>query len=63
MKARVDTGLNSQLKKNQHTVSAKSLANYGVIDEEKDGERTEPMKEINLRDLLDANKHTGIEFV
>lgn len=61
MKARVDTGLNSQLKKNQHTISSRSLANPGVNDEEKDAEQ--PLKEINLKDLLDPSKHTVIEYV
>lgn len=46
----------------KHTMSSKSLA-QGAIEEENSGEDQEQMKEVNLRDLLDPQKHTGIEFV
>jgi hypothetical protein len=63
VKARVDTGLNSQVKRPHHSLSSKSLAQPTAIEEEDAGEDQEPMKEVNLRDLLDPHKHTGIEFV
>ena len=51
------------MKKNSYSLRNLGQDNFDAINEENVDNEYEPMKEINLKDLLDAKKYTSNEYV